>query len=109
MCVNVPNFIKSGQTVAEIRRLNGFFFKMAAIRHLGFLKFKFLTVEAVKNLFYIQLYFSVVYNGGKWHCSVGKQVSTDRKALSVCDDRAGTGAPRHCSAICCHCIRGAPL
>jgi len=31
----VPNFIKIGQTVAEIWRFNGFF-KMAAVRHLGF-------------------------------------------------------------------------
>jgi len=36
LCVNVPNFIKTGQTVAEIWRFNGFFFKMAAVRHLGF-------------------------------------------------------------------------
>jgi len=35
MCVIVPNFIKIGQTVAEIWRFNGFFL-MAAVRHLGF-------------------------------------------------------------------------
>jgi len=35
ICVTVPNFIKIGQTVAEIWRFNGFFFKMAAVRHLG--------------------------------------------------------------------------
>jgi len=35
MCVIVPNLIEIGQTVAEIWRLNGFF-KMAAVRHLGF-------------------------------------------------------------------------
>jgi len=29
MCVTLPNFIKIGQTVAEIWRFNGFFFKMA--------------------------------------------------------------------------------
>jgi len=27
LCVNVPNFIKTGQTVAEIWRFNGFFFQ----------------------------------------------------------------------------------
>ena len=32
---DVPNFIKIGQTVAEIWRFN-VFFKMAAVRHLGF-------------------------------------------------------------------------
>jgi len=36
MCVILPNFIKIGQTVAEIWRFNGFFFKTAAVRHLGF-------------------------------------------------------------------------
>jgi len=35
ICVTVPNLIKIGQTVAEIRRFNGFFI-MAAVRHLGF-------------------------------------------------------------------------
>jgi len=35
MCVSVPNFIKIRQTVAEIRRFNGFFFKMAASAILG--------------------------------------------------------------------------
>ena len=35
ICVSVPNFIKIGETVADIWRLNGFFFKMAAVRHLG--------------------------------------------------------------------------
>jgi len=32
----LPKFIKIGGTVAEIWRFNGFFFKMAAVRHLGF-------------------------------------------------------------------------
>jgi len=32
----IPNFIKIGQTIAEIWRFNGFF-KMAAVCHLGFL------------------------------------------------------------------------
>jgi len=31
----VPNFIKIDQTVAEIWRFNGFFFKMVAVRHNG--------------------------------------------------------------------------
>ena len=39
MCVIVPNFIKIGQTVADTWRFNGFF-KMAAVRHLGFVKFE---------------------------------------------------------------------
>ena len=34
LCVNVLNFIKIGQMVADIWRFNGFFFKMAAVRHL---------------------------------------------------------------------------
>jgi len=38
----VPNFIKIGQTVAEIGDLT--VFKMAAIRHLLFWKFKFFNV-----------------------------------------------------------------
>jgi len=37
----MPNFIKIGQTVAELCRFKGFF-TMAAIRHLGFWKFNFL-------------------------------------------------------------------
>ena len=36
MCAPLPNLIKIGQTVAEIWRFNSFFFKMAAVRHLGF-------------------------------------------------------------------------
>jgi len=36
MCIIVPNFIEIGQTFAEIWRVAGFFFKMAAVRHLGF-------------------------------------------------------------------------
>ena len=39
ICVIVRNFIKIGQTVAEILRFNGFL-KMAAVRHLGFVKFE---------------------------------------------------------------------
>jgi len=39
MCVIVPNFVEIGQTVAEIWRFN--LLKMAAVRHLGFLKFGF--------------------------------------------------------------------
>jgi len=35
MCVIVPNFGKMGQTVAELVRFN-VYFKMAAVRHLGF-------------------------------------------------------------------------
>jgi len=48
LCItSVPNFTTISQTIAEICRLSGF--KMAAVRHLGFLKFNFLTVGAVKN------------------------------------------------------------
>jgi len=43
----LPNFIKIGQTVADIWRFNGF--KMAAVRHLGFVKFEILTVGAIKR------------------------------------------------------------
>jgi len=39
MCVILPNFIKIGQTVADIGDLT--VFKMAAVRHLGFVKFEF--------------------------------------------------------------------
>ena len=35
MCVNEPNFMQIGQAVAEIL-LFFRFFKMAAVRHLGF-------------------------------------------------------------------------
>jgi len=38
MCVTVPNFIKIGQTFAIYG--NSVVFIMAAVRHLGFLKFK---------------------------------------------------------------------
>jgi len=41
ICVILPNFIKNCHTVAEIQRFNGFFFKMAAVRHLRFVKFEF--------------------------------------------------------------------
>jgi len=36
ICIAVPNFTKIDQTVAEISHLT--IFKMAAVRHLGFLK-----------------------------------------------------------------------
>jgi len=36
MCTAIPNFTKIGQTVAEILHLT--FFKMAAVRHVVFLK-----------------------------------------------------------------------
>jgi len=45
MCVIMPNLIKIGQTVAEIWELT--VFNMAAVRHLGFVKFDFLMVGAV--------------------------------------------------------------
>jgi len=45
---HVPNSIHIGQTVAEIWQR--FFFKMAAVHHLGFWKFNFLTVWTVKTL-----------------------------------------------------------
>ena len=32
----MPSIIKIGQSVAEISRFNGFFFKIGAVRHLGF-------------------------------------------------------------------------
>jgi len=38
----LPDFIKIGQAAAEILRFKGFF-KMAAVGHLGFSKFEFLT------------------------------------------------------------------
>jgi len=43
----VPNFIKIGHTVTQIWRFNGF--QNDGIRHLGFVKFNFLTVGAVKR------------------------------------------------------------
>ena len=39
LSITVPNLIRIGQKVAEIWRFNGF--KMAAVRHLGFVIFKF--------------------------------------------------------------------
>jgi len=39
ICIAVPNFTKIGQTVAEISHLT--IFKMAAVRHVGFLKILF--------------------------------------------------------------------
>jgi len=39
ICIIVPNFIKIGQKVAEMCDLT--VFKMAAVRHLGLLKFNF--------------------------------------------------------------------
>jgi len=35
MCIIAPNFIKMGQKVSDTERFN-IFFKMAAVRHLGF-------------------------------------------------------------------------
>jgi len=35
MCATLPNFIKIGQTAADIWQFTGFF-KMAAVRHVGF-------------------------------------------------------------------------
>ena len=46
VCVIMPNFIKIGQTVAEIWQFNGF--KMATVRHLGFCNSNSLTAGAVK-------------------------------------------------------------
>jgi len=48
-CITVPNLIKIGQKVAEIWRFNGFLFKMAAVRHLGFVKFDFFNGRVVKG------------------------------------------------------------
>jgi len=45
----MPNFIKIGHTVVRYGDL--MVFKMAGIRHLGFLKFNFLTVAAVETQF----------------------------------------------------------
>jgi len=42
ICIIIPNFIKIGQTAAEIPHLT--FFKMAAVRHLGFSKIDFLNI-----------------------------------------------------------------
>jgi len=53
MCVIMPNFIKIGQTVTEIWRFNGF--QMAAVRHLGFVKFEFLMVGRLRDTFYISV------------------------------------------------------
>jgi len=39
MCTTIPNFIKIGQTAAEILHLT--FFKLVNGRHLGFLKIDF--------------------------------------------------------------------
>jgi len=36
LCVTLPNFVVIGQTVAEIWRFLDFIFKMAAVRHHGF-------------------------------------------------------------------------
>jgi len=41
-CIIVPNFIKIGRTAAEILHLT--FFKMAAVRHLGFFKIDFFNI-----------------------------------------------------------------
>ena len=49
ICVIMPNFIKIGQSVADIQYGDLTVFKMAAVRHIGFVKFKFLTVWAVKR------------------------------------------------------------
>jgi len=47
----MSDFIEIGQTVAEIWQFNGF--QNGAVRHHGFVKFKFLTVEKVKSPFFI--------------------------------------------------------
>ena len=47
MCVNMPNFIKIGKRLQRCGDLT--VFKMAAARHVVFVKFKFLMVEAVKR------------------------------------------------------------
>jgi len=39
-CISMPNVIKTGQTVAEIMVL-----EMAAVCHLGFLKFTFFNAQ----------------------------------------------------------------
>ena len=46
-CISVPNYIKIGQTIAKIKDLT--VFRMEAVGHVGFLKFKFLTVWMVKG------------------------------------------------------------
>jgi len=46
----VPNFVKIGQTLLRYDDLT-VFFKMAAVRHLGFWKFKFLTVWRLRDPF----------------------------------------------------------
>ena len=44
MCAIVPNFIKISQTFAKMQRYGNLtVFKMAAVRHLGFVKFEFLN------------------------------------------------------------------
>jgi len=55
MCVTVPNFIKIGQTVAEIWRFNSFH----NVGHLGFWKFNFLTFWALKR--------PILHNHAKFH------------------------------------------
>ena len=47
MCVIVPNFIKIGQTLQTYGDLT--VFKMAAVRHLGFVKFEIFNGRAVKR------------------------------------------------------------
>jgi len=55
MCVTLPNFIKIGQTVAEIWRFNGFH----NVGHLAFLKFNFFTFWALKR--------PILHNHAKFH------------------------------------------
>jgi len=58
ICVNLPNFIKIGQTVAEIYG-DLTVFKLAAVRHLGFWKFNFLMAWTVKR--------RILHNHAKFH------------------------------------------
>jgi len=61
MCVTVPNFIKIGQTFAIYG--NSVVFIMAAVRHLGFLKYKFLNGQGVYDTHFASSY----QDGGRRH------------------------------------------
>ena len=60
LCVNVPNFIKTGQTVAEIWRFNGFFSKWRPSAILDLLGAYLVVSIFVQNLVEIDVVISII-------------------------------------------------
>jgi len=66
--------------ILQDRRFNGIFFRLAAVRHLGFLKFKFLTVMTVRRLISI---ISIIFTPGTKDPGVKNKKKTKIKMSDV--------------------------